>query len=1379
MTDTPITSIDAALAALLEGDLPKPNRRRFQPLRMGLIGIWQYDEQEFFFHDGRMVLRGRNGSGKTKVLEVTSPFLFDANLTARRLDPFGTAARSMRDNLLYGDRRHQIGYVWCEYGRLCANGDTEFITIGAGMRAQATKSGAPDAWYFLTEKRVGLDLRLYDSGRRPANERDLVERVGRNAVFQTADAYRREVGRRLFGLTAERFRSLVELLITLRRPKLSENFGVDRLTGILSDGLPPVDHILVDELARGFDELAREQEDLQSLITAGEEIDRFLTAYRTYARRMVRFVAAKVRGAVTRYDDVTKQGRKAAEALAEARQTVTDLGARAEELGLDRARYVATIRALEQRPEVEQHAELLAMEKQAAAARRQAGIARDRLTEAERELEGIEQERADCQGDLDSAIEELHEAVSRAAEQATSSGLRIEHDLQVERLGTDPKSVRVLLQTVIDARKSAIRHARELRRAVEKAQGDFDRAQATRDDLAARRDESAEEVTRRQGELAAAVEVVSTAVASWLEDCREHLWNDLDLASLLDAVARAGEPGAPSLLTAVRSRSNQTELALLSARAAVEADHVAARRHRDQLGEERDRLMAERELPPPPPLVMRRDRAGDTLPGAPLWSLVDFVDGTPQPVQDQVEAALLGAGLLDAWVTPSGAALRPDTLDTFFRPTTPTEHTSLVGVLRPAGDSEVPTDVVVSLLESIEFAAAADLAGPGTWVSADGGWSIGPLTGRTEGGRASYIGANARAESRRRALAHLDQLLTETQGKIESLHGMISAFDDRLERLRAERDGCPADDQVREWRLAVDVTLREAGRLTVELGQSEKRLRARQVVLATATGQLTTYASEHSLGTSAEALETAGNALGAYRESVVDMTAVGERAMIRRTALASALGRVERQRDRHEAAEQEHRALTTEAAELTAEFESRNELIGAEIGQVMAELSRAKGKLAATDKEIEGVRQDNQQAAERLGVARGRLELIESDRRARAVDRSAAVDEYDKLRHHGFLELAQLFGQRADEPATLTQSVDDARRAEDALRGEDLSEKSRNAGRNLVDERFRDLQMRIQGPDWRPWGDNDGDLFVVRVTHNGVEETVPGLRAIIEAEVDTRRGYLDDRERELFADVLLGRMGEHLRQCRVEAMSLCDRMNDLLRDSTTASGLQMKLVWEADPEAGTDVNRAINLLDTRSARFLDDESRNQLVGFLADRVRKAREGDLVGDWRVHLREALDYRKWSRFTLEVRKGLGDRWSALNDATHQQGSGGEKAVMLQLPLFVAAAAHYKAAAATAPRPVYLDEAFAGIDAEMRGNCMRLLTDLDLDFVLASHDEWGFHREVPGLVTYSLYRDPSVPGVLTTPFIWDGETSHRLDDPALVADEPEADGGTLFDD
>ena len=39
--------------------LPRPSRERWQPLRSGLLNIFKYDEEEFVFEEGRLLLRGR------------------------------------------------------------------------------------------------------------------------------------------------------------------------------------------------------------------------------------------------------------------------------------------------------------------------------------------------------------------------------------------------------------------------------------------------------------------------------------------------------------------------------------------------------------------------------------------------------------------------------------------------------------------------------------------------------------------------------------------------------------------------------------------------------------------------------------------------------------------------------------------------------------------------------------------------------------------------------------------------------------------------------------------------------------------------------------------------------------------------------------------------------------------------------------------------------------------------------------------------------------------------------------------------------------------------------------------------------------------------
>ena len=57
--------------------LPRPARERWQPLRSGVLNIFKFDEEEFLFVDGRLLLRGNNGAGKSRVLALQLPFLLD------------------------------------------------------------------------------------------------------------------------------------------------------------------------------------------------------------------------------------------------------------------------------------------------------------------------------------------------------------------------------------------------------------------------------------------------------------------------------------------------------------------------------------------------------------------------------------------------------------------------------------------------------------------------------------------------------------------------------------------------------------------------------------------------------------------------------------------------------------------------------------------------------------------------------------------------------------------------------------------------------------------------------------------------------------------------------------------------------------------------------------------------------------------------------------------------------------------------------------------------------------------------------------------------------------------------------------------------------
>ena len=100
---------------------------------------------------------------------------------------------------------------------------------------------------------------------------------------------------------------------------------------------------------------------------------------------------------------------------------------------------------------------------------------------------------------------------------------------------------------------------------------------------------------------------------------------------------------------------------------------------------------------------------------------------------------------------------------------------------------------------------------------------------------------------------------------------------------------------------------------------------------------------------------------------------------------------------------------------------------------------------------------------------------------------------------------------------------------------------------------------------------------------------------------------------------------------------------------------------------------------------------------------------------------------------------------------------------MPQFAAASAHYNSARQPAPRLILLDEAFVGVDADMRAKCMGLLDAFDLDFVMTSEREWGCYSTLPGVAIVQLSTLPGVDAVATSRWVWNGIERQRADVPA----------------
>ena len=171
--------------------LPRPARERWVPLRGGLLNLYRYDYEEFHFEKGRLLLRGNNGTGKSRILALQMPFLLDGEVTPARVEPDGDPAKRIEWNLFLGRLDDRTGYTWIEFGRRQPDGSPAFMTFGCGMRAVSGQPGLRGRWFFITSRRVGRDLPSKMPRGSLSGETGSRSCLARRALFSRAEDYRR------------------------------------------------------------------------------------------------------------------------------------------------------------------------------------------------------------------------------------------------------------------------------------------------------------------------------------------------------------------------------------------------------------------------------------------------------------------------------------------------------------------------------------------------------------------------------------------------------------------------------------------------------------------------------------------------------------------------------------------------------------------------------------------------------------------------------------------------------------------------------------------------------------------------------------------------------------------------------------------------------------------------------------------------------------------------------------------------------------------------------------------------------------------------------------------------------------------------------------
>jgi len=1011
------------------------SRDRFRPTRAGVINVWDYVDEEFAFADGRLALRGHNGSGKTKALEVLFPFVLDGVADSRRLDPFSGENRTMKSNLLYRGQEAEYGYVWMEFARtVLPRGDDppgpprapsaradlrpavaagagfagphpETVTLIIGLRAHRSRDGVRTS-FFITHKRLGVDFGLLSADSRPLTERQLRTVLEPGAWHKTATEYRDAIDARLFGLGRERYTQLLDLLLALRRPLLAKDLDPAKVSDTLTSGLSPVDDDLVQQAARDFENLAAVQKLFDDLTAANTAVQDFLTHYTAYLRTHVRFqldrVQARTDAAAGHADRITAAAAARRSATAAERRAVAERDARRAE----GEQLQGRLAGLKNSDEYKAQGRLDDKRREAQAGQREVGSQRGHLDRDRRQIKDLSDAAARLgRRAAEARTQEARFAVD-LADAAQRSGIAGDGfgpvDTGDELLITararavarrdDVGEIRRLLEAIRDARAKRADREQEVGRRETAEQEEEQACRAADDRLAQTRAAAAGELAAWTARWAQS-SPSARALPDGIPGCVVFAG---DAETLGDALARIGEGGAPSLAEVFTGLTAERQAATITAQANLGTQAREVRRRLADLRAERDAIAAEQD--DAPRASDQRPASRDGRPGAALWQLVRFTGEIDDARAAAIEGALYGAGLLTAWIHPdpgqTQAALAAAEADGYLVAGDAAAGRTLADILVPEDQEHVTPAVITAILRSIaltdSIAVAAEYrpAAPGNGgktpvVSMKAQFSYGMHAGARPKAAPEYIGATNRASRRRARLARQDELIAQAAAQEQQVAAGLERAGALLDDFRRARRELPAAAPVVKAAEAVSTHATLLARARDELAGARQALDG-AIAEVDAKGRLLRQAAaERRMPTAAEQVDAIARAAAEFESAATQLHAERVKVAQAEGDLAEAAETIERLTAEYAEAERELAARDRAQQALEEELRTLEETLGADVQQVLEQIRATERLIRAASDEYNELdarahREELNAVRAQENLSRGREALAEA-----------------------------------------------------------------------------------------------------------------------------------------------------------------------------------------------------------------------------------------------------------------------------------------------------------------------------------------------------------------------------------------------------------------
>lgn len=1361
--------------------------------RAGLLNFWYYDEETFHFSDGKLLLRGSNGSGKSVTMQSFLPVLLDGKTSPDRLDPFGSRARRMEDYLLgekeIVQRDERTGYLFIEFKRQETD---QYITIGIGLQAKRHKQ--MKFWGFIINdnRRIGYDINLYklenhasEKQKIPLSRTELENRVDDGGhVVQTRTEYRQLVNKYLFGYeNSEAYEDLIKLLIQLRSPKLSKDFRPTVIYEILEAALPPLsdeDLRHLSDTIEQMDQTKQQIEQLERELTAIRSLNGAYTAYnkQVLLEQVTGYLEAhrRLRKEEQKYKAEEDNWKELDQYLKQLRLTINDLKIQQQTMKKQEER-LASHKVWDLEKERRNEQEKLEQER-GTLERRQVQLAG--LQKKERTLHDTNHDLEDKISKHEENIEDKLIDLMNDAEEASFTTMHELNKKDFERHRYDSFDFHTWVKEANNYASHLENIAEELRK-----YNQLKEKYEEKNNTLAKENQKLDQAVYEEQEWLRLFEQDKdqklNEIYTWIEQAE---WLNISEQAQQE-IARAVHGLYENMrFEAVREPVRQTILSLeRQQRQDISALTVKSNQLDKELKEQTKELQDWKNKKDPEPFLdpltkeARRVMQKKHIDYVPFYAAVEFQEHVEEKARKRIEAALIDSGILSALIMENPHDIKHDRI----LKADPNMMTyTLADYLKPDLDdnSRITPQIVDDILRSIEVGDDTSSFA----LNEEGVYQIGLMQGHAlPVANVRYIGRNARKRFR-------EEQITAIQAEINRLEAEKILVDQEIDQINQQMREAeeyftqfPNDDDLQVSFQQIQQKRLEIKHFKEQMERMSSELQAIYQDYSAIKRQLDEKTKQDELKVSLEVYQQAIIVMKRYEKDLTSMEIEHIHCVNNRQRQQEIISRldemeqdiVERQGEIN-LSEDNIAIIKQNLEQIEHQLEQQGAAdIRKQIEEVQEALSRIENDLKKKEIEEPNKQQDQKHTKENLEKLQKQIYFWQQMTRTwESSFKQEASRNFIQLKESTPANLLQKADEIQKELAEEGKAKDRSHLASQ-LTGEFYKQQS-----DLMEYRMITYIAPAEDPEWIKEQHQEDQIpyieqwkqkmsrRLIELSYQGKQVNPYTVQEQIEIDHARQESYLNEQDQALYEEILFQSVGQKLRARIRRAEKWVNQMTQLMENRDTSSGLSFSIRWKprtADADTEMDTIDLVHLLK-QDPKLLKEADLEKITTHFRSKITKAKE--LIGESSEVqtllqvLKEVLDYRKWFSFVLYYQRD-GEKKRELNNNQFYKFSGGEKAMAMYIPLFTACYSRYLEAADDAPYIISLDEAFAGVDENNIREMFEVVEQLGFNYMMNSQVLWGDYDTVHKLSISELIRPKNADCVSVIRYHWDGNTFREIPD------------------